>query len=501
MLPPRHLICAFLLASASLAADRPQWGSYPSRNMVSEEKNLPPTFDPATGKHIKWSTQLGTETHSTPVVANGKILIGTNNNHPRDPRHFGDRGVLMCFNEADGKFLWQLVVPKLEDDRYLDWPNVGFASPATIDGDRADILTNRGEAVCLDLSGLANGNDGPYMDEGKHMALRGNPPMEVGPLDADILWLTDFVSHPQIGIHPHDQIHASMLIDGDFIYLNSSNGVDNTHRKIRRPDAPSFVVLDKKTGRLLAKDDERIGPRVFHATWSSPSMATIKGKRLVAFGGGDGIVYAFEALASLPPEGEVQTLKRVIRFDPDPSAPKQEVHRWTSNRRESPSIIHGMPVFHDNRIYVTVGGDLWWGKKTGWLKCIDATKTGDTTTTAELWSYPTRQIVSTPAVHDGLVFIADCNGIIHCVDAATGKPHWTHESKGEVWASCLVADGKVYLGMRNGTFFTFAASKDKQLLCEVHLNEPISGTATPANGVLYLASMSRLYALQNGAGK
>ena len=114
------------------ASDQPQWGQRFTRNMVSDETGLPDTFDPATGANLKWSVPLGDETHSTPVVSGGRILIGTNNGRPRDPRHDGDRGVLMCFDENDGRFCWQLVVPKREKDPYLDWPNVGIVSPATV---------------------------------------------------------------------------------------------------------------------------------------------------------------------------------------------------------------------------------------------------------------------------------------------------------------------------------------------------------------------------------
>jgi outer membrane protein assembly factor BamB len=94
------------------AADQPQWGQPWSRNMVSNERDLPDSFDPGTSRNIKWVAALGTESHSTPIVAGGRVYIGTNNGEPRDPRHQGDRGVLMCFDERDGKLLWQLVVPK-----------------------------------------------------------------------------------------------------------------------------------------------------------------------------------------------------------------------------------------------------------------------------------------------------------------------------------------------------------------------------------------------------
>jgi outer membrane protein assembly factor BamB len=488
-----------VLASSSWGADQPQWGERFSRNMVSGEKGLADGFDPVSGKNVKWVAKIGSETHSTPVIAGGRVLVGTNNAAPRDNRHQGDRGVFMCFDERGGQFLWQLVVPKLEDDQYLDWPKAGMASAATVEGERVYMLSNRGEVMCLDLNGMANGNDGPFMDEGKHMTPRGEAAMQAGPKDADIIWLYDLVS--QVHIHPHDQIHASILLVGDLLYINSCNGVDNTHRRIREPDAPSLVVLDKRTGRLVAKDDERIGPRIFHCQWSSPSLGEVAGRPLIFFGGDNGVCYAFEALRSAPADGPATTLKNVWRFDCDPLGPKENVHRFIGNRRQGPSVIFGMPVFHDGRVYVTSGGDLWWGKKEGSLKCIDPTKTGDVTKSAEIWSYPLKQTCSTAAVYDNMVFVTDCGGTIHCVDAASGRANWTHEVEGEIWASPLVADGKVYVGTRRGQFLVFAASKGKRLISSVELRQPISATAVAANGVVYVATMSQLYAVQQEAGK
>jgi len=108
-------------------------------------------------------------------------------------------------------------------------------------------------------------------------------------------------------------------------------------------------------------------------------------------------------------------------------------------------------------------------------------------------------VLSTPAVWNGLVFIADCGPTLHCVDAETGQAVWTHSLQGEVWASPLVADDKVYLGTRRGHFYVFAASREKRLLNTVSLGSPISATATAANGVLFVATMNRLYAAKEGA--
>jgi outer membrane protein assembly factor BamB len=328
--------------------------------MVSEEKGLPEKFEPATGQNVLWRAKLGTESHGTPIVAGGRVYVGTNNEVPRDPKLNGDRGVLMAFSEKDGSFLWQLAVPKIATDQYLDWPKTGLASPPTVEGDRVYVVTNRGEVLCLDAAGMANGNDGPYRDEAKHNALDGAEPVEGGAQDADILWRLDMVA--DAGIWTHDGAHSSILIHGDFLYVNTGTGVDNTHRKIRTPEALSLIVIEKATGRLVARDDERIAPNIFHATWSSPSFGVVDGVPMIFFCGGNGIVRAFSPIIKAPPAGEIARLSRIWAYDPDPNAPKSEVHRFTQNRAVGPSDIYGMPVLVGNRLFIAAGGDIWWEK-------------------------------------------------------------------------------------------------------------------------------------------
>jgi outer membrane protein assembly factor BamB len=508
---PKRL-CPLLLSALGLgalllsarAADQPQWGQAWSRNMVSQETGLPDSFDPQSGRNIQWSAELGTETHSTPVIAGGRVYIGTNNGHPRDLAQQGDRGVLMCFDERTGRFLWQLVFPKREEDIYFDWPNSGISSPVTVEGDRVYFVNNRGVVLCVEPPPVAG-------ESATNAPFRAPGPKTI--------WQFDLTSGA--GIWSHDAAHSSILIQGEYLYLNSGTGVDNTHKRIRTPDAPSLVVLDKRTGRFLARENERIAPNIFHCTWSAPSMAAVNGRSLIFFAAGNGMVYAFNPL----PDGVMEhwsggvmgdnqstqhsnpptlhppaSLRKVWQFDFDPAAPKTNVHQYNSNRRESPSDFFGMPVFDNNRLYVAGGGDIWWGKNEAWLKCIDATRTGDITTNGLVWSYALQKhVMSTPAVYHGLVFIADCGHIFHCVDADTGKPCWTHELNGEAWASPLAADGKVYLGTRSGAFYVFAATREKTVLSTIDLGRPISSTAVAANGTLYVTTMTQLYAVRQGA--
>jgi outer membrane protein assembly factor BamB len=490
------LLCSLALA---VAADQPQWGEKFTRNMVSQEIGLPTSFNIQKGENIKWSASLGNQNYASPTISNGRVLIGANNQSPRDPRHKGDYGVLLCLDEKDGSMLWQLAVPRVDrGDQWLDWPRVGLPSPPTIEGDRVYTLTNRFEVVCLDLNGQANGNDGPYIDEGKHMSPERKPAVEVTKTDADIIWLFDMPA--EAGTYPHDAAHASILIDGRYLYINTCNGVDNTHKLIRKPDAPGLIVLDKETGRLIAKDNENIGRRTFHSTWSSPSLGVVNGKKMIFLGGGDGVCYAFEALEpEMIAAKEVRILKCIWRFECDPRPPQEDVHGDYGNTQAGPSSILGMPVFYENKIYVTFGGDIMQerrSKNLSWLVCIDATKTGDITASGQIWKVDLKgRCCSTPSIYNGMLFIADCAGEVRCLNVQNGNNYWTHQTTGDIWGSTLAADGKVYVGNRRGDFFVFEASREKKLINTISMRNLITSTPVAAKGILYIATIQTLYAI------
>jgi outer membrane protein assembly factor BamB len=95
-----------------------------------------------------------------------------------------------------------------------------------------------------------------------------------------------------------------------------------------------------------------------------------------------------------------------------------------------------------------------------------------------------------------MVFVGDLGRVFHCVDTETGQPLWSHPTKGQIWSTALVADGKVYVGNRRGEFYVFAASREKKLMTRVDLEGSIFATPVAANGVLYVATLGRLFALQ-----
>lgn len=511
-----------LAVAPALADDWPQWGGKNPRNMFSPATNMPShfvrgkpqvNFKPGTEEivrtnieNLKWVAKIGSQSYGNTTVANGRVFIGTNNESPRDPRHRGDRSVLMCFDEKTGELLWQLVIPKLASGKVNDWEGLGLLSSPTIEGDRVYIVSSRCEVLCLDVHGMANGNDGSFKDEAKYYVRdvvldkgkpteRPAPPEEPGAKDADILWKYDMMD--ELGVFPHNASDCAPLIVGDAVYVNTSNGQDWTHSNIPSPNAPSLIALNKTTGELLGEDDAKIGPHILHGQWSSPSHGKVNGKDLVFFGAGDGVLYAFDAKPVR--EDDVDYLKRVWWFDCNP--PDRRKVRYPE--AEGPSEINSTPVFWKNRVYVAVGQDPEHGEGVGNLVCIDASKTGDVTKSATIWSYDkiNRSISTVSITPEGLLFIADFSGYIYCFDAETGALYWKHDLKAHVWGSTLAVDGKVYIGDEDGDLTVFEASKEKRLLSETNLGAPVYSTPVVANGSLYVASNSHLFSFAINKGK
>ena len=80
---------------------------------------------------------------------------------------------------------------KREEDKFHDWTNCGIPSPATVEGDRVYIVDNRGAVLCLDVKGMANGNDGPFK-------VKAVARYYAGSIDGFVLDVQDAVLAPDI---------------------------------------------------------------------------------------------------------------------------------------------------------------------------------------------------------------------------------------------------------------------------------------------------------------
>lgn len=509
-------LLGLLLPFTAVAGDWPEWCGTNGRNMVSTEKGLPVDFSPgkkikgtdnidlATTKNAKWVAKLGSQTYGTPTVSGGKVLIGTNNESPRDKGKIGDRGVLMCFDEKTGKFLWQFVCPKLAAGKVNDWEFLGICASASIEGDRAYIVTNQCEVVCLDMNGLANGNDGPFKDEAKFMTpppAPGAPPpaiAEVTPIDADIIW--HYSMRDELGVFPHNMTSSSPAIIGDKIFVTTSNGVDWTHTNIPNTKAPSFICLDKKTGEYVSEEGSGISTRILHCSWSSPASGMLGDTQQVVFAAGDGWVYGYGLGAKK--EDDIAIMDELWRYDANPHEYRfdQSAIARKYATSEGPSEIISTPVLYKNRVYVAIGQDPEHGEGVGMLSCIDPTKRGDITKDGVLWTFKEiGRSISTVSIQDGLLYIAEYAGWVHCLDAETGKKYWSYDTKGHIWGSTLFADGKIYLGNEEGELVILAAGKELKKIALIDFSAPILCSSVAANGNLLVSTQNNLFCFAEGA--
>jgi outer membrane protein assembly factor BamB len=535
-----------------------QWAGSPVRNNVPIAHGIPTEwhpgeFDDQTGEwkresaqNIKWVARLGTQSYGNPVVADGKIFVGTNNGAGYLKRYPAtvDLGCLVCFSEEDGRFLWQHSSEKLPSGFVHDWPFMGICCAPLVEGHQLWFVTSRGEVVCLDTEGFQDGeNDGPF---------KGEPNENKD--EADVIWVLDMMK--DLKISQHNMCSCSVTAAGDLLFVNTSNGVDEGHTNVPSPEAPSFICLDKNTGKLLWQDNSP-GENILHGQWSSPSYAVIDGVPQVLFGGGDGWLRSFRGEASDTGRPEL-----LWEFDCNPKIAKYSVS-GASKRNH----IIGTPVVYDNLVYIAVGEDPEHGEGNGHLWCIDPTKRGDVSSelavkvddrthvlpkrrlqavipedgevaidnpnSAAVWHYSEydwngdgevadyeehmHRTCGTVAIKDDLLFIPDFSGLFHCLDAKTGQVHWTHDLMAATWGSPLIVGDKVYVADEEGKLSIFGLSADPTVamkkkekdneddpdefepLFQMEMANSVYSTSVVAKNILYISNKTHLFAIASEA--
>lgn len=506
--------------------DWPQWCGSPHRNNTPAGDNIPTRWDLKTGENVLWTRDHAKGNVTTPVVANDKLFVGGNNLPSLVSRYSNkiDLGCLRAYDAATGQFLWQSNHHKLQ--RSQDWPSIGVCSPPTVEGDRLWYVSNRSEVVCLDTEGFRDDeNDGPFVDEKDH-----------DKTDADIIWQVDLVKEFQI--EPHLVSASTVVCVGELCFVITSNGVGENLESVVNPQAPSFVCLNKQTGKIVWTDNSP-GSNILAGSWSSPCAFEIGGEMQVVMAGGDGWLYSFTA------EGDGQGRAELLwKFDANPKESKFGV----GNTKGGRSSIVATPVFYGGHVYFGVGESPEHGEGPGRLWCLDPTRRGDVSpelavdssgqplpqrrlqavdttkgekavpnpNSAAVWCYTGRgrqpgkkndveqsmhRTLGNVAIKNDLVLIADFSGILHCVDAREvleGKPvvYWTHDLLAAAWGTPLIVEDKVYVGDEDGDVLIFALSREKKLISEQNINHPIQTTPIVANDTLFINSTHHLIAIK-----
>ena len=440
-------------------------GRSPSVKTV-ETSNPPVDWDTTTGRNIVWSVELGNETFGRPVVVGDAVYVGTDNARHMNPAYQEEAGVLMAFQAKDGKFLWQDVAPRVERGlREFLLPST--TSAPYVEGNRLYYVTAECQLRCLDTQGFRDGeNNGPYREE-----------VFQDSAAADIVWELDMCG--RLGVFPHEATNSEVLPVGDLLMVSTSNGQNEGHTRVPSPRAPSLIAVDKRSGEVVWRAIGR-GEQVLHGQWSSPVAANVNGRIQVLFGGGDGWLRSYDAASG----------HEVWRFDGNPKDA-----RWLPRPGVlSRSSIIASPVFADGRVFVAMGQSPGHGTGPSLIHAISPNGQGDVTESRLLWtSREVGRVVGTPIAKDGLLYVGDLGGTIHCLDAATGAQVWKHETNEAIWGSLLLAGDRLYVGNVEGSMSVLRAGRRKQLLGQIEMDAPLYSPPAPIGDALYLATANRLY--------
>ncbi len=416
---------------------------------VAETGNPPVDWDTTTGRNIVWSVELGKETFGRPVVAGDAVYVGSDNARQLNPAFREEGGVLMAFRVTDGRFLWQDLAPRVERGlREFLLPST--TSAPYVEGNRLYYVT----AECQ-LRSLVLKDDAA----------------------ADIAWELDMCG--RLGVFPHEATNSEVLPVGDLLLVSTSNGQNEGHSGVPSPRAPSLIAVNKHSGDVVWR---AIGPgeQVLHGQWSSPVAADVNGRIQVLFGGGDGWLRAYDAASG----------HEVWRFDGNPKDA-----RWLPRPGVlSRSSIIASPVFADGRVFIAMGQSPGHGNGPSLIHAISPNGQGDVTESRLLWtSREVGRVVGTPIAKDGLLYVGDLGGTVHCLDAATGAHVWKHETNEAIWGSLLLAGDRLYAGNVGGTMTVLRAGRRKELLAQIEMDAPLYSRPALSGDALYLATTNRLY--------
>jgi outer membrane protein assembly factor BamB len=256
--------------------------------------------------------------------------------------------------------------------------------------------------------------------------------------------------HADVGSGTHNWgSSASPVFHRDLVYINAS------------VESGTLYALDRKTG------EERWRAPDINEAWNSPVL-------IRDVNGSDVLVIA--------------THGSVRGFDPASGR-----LLWTCQTEITWYMVPGLVA--DDGIVYCLGG------RSGVASLAVRTGgSGDVTKSHRLWTGLKGSNVTSPLYHDGhLYWMNDNLGIAYCADAASGKLIYEERMNrsGQVYASPILADGRIYYLTREGRTFVVAASPEFELLATNDLNDGsvFNGSFAVDNGRLLIRSDKFLYAI------
>ncbi len=240
---------------------------------------------------------------------------------------------------------------------------------------------------------------------------------------------------------------APLMQHGDLLIVNAS------------VESECLIALNKKTGKEVWR------ARGIRESWAMPILVPINGKA----------------------ELVVPILGKILAFDPASGEPL-----WSCKTDIAWYMVPSL-VAHDGVIYC-VGG------RSGGGLAVRAGGRGDVTQSHRLWKGNKGSNVTSPIFHDGhLYWMHEGLGIAFCAEAKSGRIVYEERinTPGGVYASTVLAEGRIYYVSRLGQTLVVAAEPQFKLLATNTLEKRIAIDASPAvtNGRLLLRTNQHLYCI------
>jgi outer membrane protein assembly factor BamB len=225
---------------------------------------------------------------------------------------------------------------------------------------------------------------------------------------------------------------ASPLLYKDLVIINAS------------VESESLVALDRKTG------EEKWRAGGIQEAWDTPLIVTSESGR-------DELVIAIRG--------------KILAFDPN-----RGTSLWSCDTEITWYMVP-TPVAADGVVYVL-------GGRSGIASlAVKAGGSGDVTRSHRLWTSNKGSNVSSPVYRDGhLYWMNDQRGVAYCAKADTGEVVYEQrlDRAGQVYASALLAGGKVYYLTRDGVTYVLAAEPKFEQLAVNQLRDGTQFNGSPA---------------------
>lgn len=245
---------------------------------------------------------------------------------------------------------------------------------------------------------------------------------------------------------------SSPILYGDGLYM-AFDGFDQQY----------VVGLNKHTGATLWRKDRDVDFQThdgdFKKAYGTPSVQRIAGKECIVVSG---------AMATMA-------------YDPATGKEVWRVRHGGINATAPPLAGHGL-------LFLSTG---YSGLR---LLAVRPEGQGDVTDTQIVWKFnrgvPTK---SSPLLVEDLIYLANDNGMLTCVEAKEGKLVWQKRVGGQFSASPLFADGKIYCCDEEGTTYVLAPGREYKLLATNKLDDGCMATPAAVGNALYLRTKTHLY--------